>query len=208
MHVLSSNTPVLRSTKWVWALVLAVSFTLALAIVAYGWRPAEKQADEKYQSVRTLGRAIATASADLLAVKDYTNPNRILLRTIDGPEILRVQVTDQEGWIRGHVYKPNGLPPQLGIDGIKITVPKSGSKPIEFEETAIPGTEGINGAAKWLTIRYPVEKNGILGWVYVNGSIAQAQSSKTSILRESIMSAVLIIALSVLFGTYISRRQK
>lgn len=179
---------------------LLFALLLIAAIGSYAWFGAIGQSRLELENTRSrigvMAKNIAISSASQVLsndLNDLASLEQLLLKAAEFPGVVRIQVTDRNGKILGHVYKASKSLPQAIFDLDKITTP-------------VTNKVFIDEKSDYLVYWQPIDVAGLLGWVRIEHDLEAIEIAKAQIWRDSLLAATLAILLSVLLIVWLMRR--
>lgn len=170
-------------------LALYVSFLLAVAMAGFSWHIIDEQAERVTLNMQLQAKVLAdnlsATSADHLLIRDYSSIEQLLLRSIEFPGILSIQLSDAKGKLLGDVKRKIGGEPEVMYGQPDLTLPK------DVKLLVLLNNETM-------VVWHPVILGELLGWVNITYSLDSIKSFQQKVISESILEGIIIIILAVL----------
>ena len=178
-------------------LALYVSFLLALSMAGFTWHTVQEQIERITLNMRlqakVLANNLAATSADHLLIRDYSSIEQLLLRSIEFPGILSIQLSDAKGKLLGDVKRKLGGEPEVMYGQQALILPK------DIKVLLLLNNETM---AVW----HPVILGEPLGWVKITYSLNNIKSFQQQVINKNILVGLGIILLSVILLLIFLRR--
>ncbi len=168
-------------------MTLLVSIILCVTGIISGWVTTTRQSDRliasmsKHSSI--MVRHFAENCARFLILRDYAELEAFLLKSVELPDVNRLQVCDPDGLIVGDVRRDSG--------GKLISESR-----VEILNPPSPITTSITISGEHLIFWYPINSWHLLGWVRADFSLASIQQAQTETWRQSLILVTLWIICS------------
>ena len=170
-------------------LALYVSFLLAVAMAGFSWHLIDEQAERVTLNMqlqaKVLANNLSATSADHLLIRDYSSIEQLLLRSIEFPGVLSIQLSDAKGKLLGDVKRKIGGEPEVMYGQPDITLPKVLKVLVLFNNDT-------------MIVWHPVILGELLGWVNVTYSLSSIKSFQQKVINESVLEGLGIAFLSVI----------
>ena len=136
------------------------------------------------RQAEVLGTSVAATAGDHLLTRDYTAVEKLILRSVRFPGVVKIQICDPLGDLIGDVSQEEGAEPQVtyGADG--LTTPE---KP--ESTTALLDDR--------MVVWEPVMLGHLLGWVRIEYSLAAIREAESRIWAQNIRYAVAVTLVSI-----------
>ena len=178
-------------------LVLLFSLMLAASMAFFTYLMLDKVAgkitsDMKMQA-GVLANDISAAGANFLLQRDYTSIEQMLLRSIDFPGVIAIQVCDVQGKRIGDVSRSDGKPPDVHYGEPPLQVPVDISPSMQFDKTR-------------MLVWQPVILGDLQGWVRITYNLQDILDAQTRFWHTTAINGAAIILLAVVFLGGLIRR--
>lgn len=178
-------------------LALYVSFLLTIAMAGFSWHLIDEQAERVTLNMqlqaKVLANNLSATSADHLLIRDYSSIEQLLLRSIEFPGILSIQLSDAKGKLLGDVKRTIGGEPEVMYGQPALTLPK------DIKVLVLLNNETM-------VVWHPVILGELLGWVNITYSLDSIKSFQKKVINESILEGLGIVFLSVILLLIYLRR--
>ena len=178
-------------------LALYVSFLLIVAMAGFSWHIIDEQAERVTLNMqlqaKVLANNLSATSADHLLIRDYSSIEQLLLRSIEFPGILSIQLSDAKGKLLGDVKRKIGGEPEVMYGQPDLTLPK------DIKVLVLLNNETM-------VVWHPVILGELLGWVNITYSLDSIKSFQQKVISKSIFEGLVIVFLSVILLLIYLRR--
>jgi signal transduction histidine kinase/CheY-like chemotaxis protein len=140
-----------------------------------------------------LANDISATGANFLLQRDYTSIEQMLLRSIDFPGVIAIQVCDAQGKLIGDVSRSADKPPEVHYGEPPLQVPVDATASMEYEKTR-------------MLVWQPVILGDLLGWVRITYNLQDILDAQHKFWRTSAINGAAIILLALVFLGGLIRR--
>jgi len=140
-----------------------------------------------------LANDISATGANFLLQRDYTSIEQMLLRSIDFPGVIGIQVCDSSGKLIGDVTRRPGETPEVHYGEPHLQVPAEAVASMEYEKTR-------------MLVWQPVILGDLLGWVRVTYNLQDVLDAEKTFWQTSAINGAAIILLALVFLGGLIRR--
>lgn len=186
-------------------LILLSSLVLLITITVYAWYSANEQAqfaqDRDELDVVALAQNIAVTSTDAIILKNFTEIENLLVRTLALPHTLEVRITDARGRLLSHaVSKPGGKPEvRFGARTIDTPAATNAATRIDYSQPASGWRYQLGlGDPGRMVVWQPIFSETLLGWVVVDHDVAPTTEIRKHIWLDSLIVGVIAITANIL----------
>ena len=175
------------------------SAKLKVAKNAGALRCADKSITQSYKrtnmqlQAKVLANNLSATSADHLLIRDYSSIEQLLLRSIEFPGILSIQLSDAKGKLLGDVKHKLGSEAEVMYGQPTLILPK------DIKVLVLLNNETM-------VVWHPVILGELLGWVNITYSLNSIKSFQQKVINESILEGLGIVFLSVILLLIYLRR--
>ena len=148
--------------------------------------------DMKMQA-SVLANDISATGANFLLQRDYTSIEQMLLRSINFPGVIAVQVCDAQGKLIGDVSRSDGKPPEVHYGEPPLQVPADAAASLQFDKSR-------------MLIWQPVILGDLLGWVRITYNLRDILEAQTKFWHTTAINGAAIILLALVFLGGLVRR--
>jgi signal transduction histidine kinase/HPt (histidine-containing phosphotransfer) domain-containing protein/ActR/RegA family two-component response regulator len=178
-------------------LVLLFSLMLAVSMTFFTYLMLNEvvgkiTSDMKMQA-GVLANDISATGANFLLERDYTSIEQMLLRSIDFPGVIAIQVCDSQGKLIGDVSRSADKPPEVHYGEPPLRVPADAAASMQFDKTR-------------MLVWQPVILGDLLGWVRITYNLQDILDAQTKFWRTTAINGVAIILLALVFLGGLIRR--
>jgi signal transduction histidine kinase/HPt (histidine-containing phosphotransfer) domain-containing protein len=172
-------------------LLLLFSLMLAVSMTFFSYRMLNKVVGNITTTMKmqasVLANDISATGANFLLQRDYTSVEQMLLRSIDFPGVIAIQVSDPQGKLIGDVSRIPGNPPEVHYGEMPLQVPSDAIASMQFDKTR-------------MLVWQPVILGDLLGWVKITYSLQNVLDAEKSfwITNTFAGSAIILLALFML----------
>ena len=178
-------------------LVLLFSLMLAASMTFFTYLMLKELVGNITSSMKmqasVLANDISATGANFLLQRDYTSIEQMLLRSIDFPGVIAIQVCDAEGKLIGDVTRYPG----------ESTRVHYGETPLQVPVDAVPSME--YGKTKML-VWQPVILGDVLGWVRITYNLQDIKDAQNKFWHTIAINGAAIILLALVFLGGLIRR--
>ena len=171
--------------------------TMMVAMFFYtlqsGIRQTEHRYSETLNQAQVLARNLSATGSDLLLSRDYTQLERLMLRSAEFPQIKRITIMDQGGGVVSDVAHVEGSGPVAVFNVSVVEVPKH------------PEPQRIK-LDKQLIIWQPLVLGELIGWIKIVYSLETVKEEVTKIILDNLLVGLLINAVFISFLLLMLRR--
>ena len=143
-------------------LVLLFSLMLALSMTFFSYRLLHEVVEGITSTMKmqasVLAKDISATGASFMLQRDYTSIEQMLLRSINFPGVIAIQVSDSNGKLLGDVTRSNGGSPEMHYGGAPLQVPANAVASMKSDEST-------------MLVWQPIILGDLLGWVRVTYSL-------------------------------------
>jgi signal transduction histidine kinase/CheY-like chemotaxis protein len=178
-------------------LVLLFSLVFAVSMTFFTYLMLDKvvgkiTSDMKMQA-SVLANDISATGANFLLQRDYTSIEQMLLRSINFPGVVGIQVCDSRGKLIGDVSRNAGKPPEVHYGEPPLQIPADASASMQFDKTR-------------MLVWQPVLLGDLLGWVKITYDLQDISDAQTKFWHTTAVNGVAIILLAlVILGGLVRR---
>ncbi len=178
---------------------LALIFALftAVSMAAFTYNSAERETQRIAASMRlqaeVLTRNLVATSGSYLLTRDYTSVETAIVRAVEFPGVLAIQVSDAGGRMLGDVIKVPGAEPELLYSRPKLTPPAQPDESVTYTDTE-------------MIVWQPVILGDLLGWVRITYSLQQIADAKSAVWKENIIQGLVTVFVTILLLRLFMRR--
>jgi len=140
-----------------------------------------------------LAKDISAAGANLLLQRDYTSIEQMLLRSINFPGVVAIQVCDPQGKLIGDVTRRAGESPEVHYGETPLHVPVDAAPSVEYEKTR-------------MLVWQPVMLGDLLGWVKITYNLQDILDAQQRLWHTVAINGAAIILLALVFLGGLIRR--
>lgn len=170
-------------------LALYFSFLLAISIAGISYYSINDQVKSITSNMQlqaqVLAKNLAATSADHLLVRDYTSIEQLLIRSVEFPGVLRIQLSDAQGKLLGDVSRLEGKDPLVKYGQPALTLPTDSKVLTLVDELT-------------MVVWQPVILGEILGWVKITYDMENIKSNQKELIKKNIIDGFLVIVISVI----------
>lgn len=178
-------------------IALFVSILLAFSMILFTLFTLGKEIERMNSDIqlqaKVLAKNISVTGADHLLRRDYTSIEQLLLRSIEFPSVIAIQLTDDNGKLLGDVFRDKTNKPVAMYGRPALSLPTSNIASIHFSE-------------KSMIVWQPVILGDLLGWVKITYSLESINAIRKSIIQEIILEGSTIIIVSLILLIFFVRR--
>ena len=197
------SSGVRRGLRFLWPrrlsaqLVLLFSLMLAVSMTFFTYLMLKEvvgkiTSDMKMQA-SVLANDISATGANFLLQRDYTSIEQMLLRSINFPGVIAVQVCDAQGKLIGDVSRSDGKPPEVHYGEPPLQVPADAAASLQFDKSR-------------MLIWQPVILGDLLGWVRITYNLRDILEAQTKFWHTTAINGAAIILLALVFLGGLVRR--
>ena len=177
-------------------IILLVSCILLATGATFGWMNARHQTKSLLTAMRAnaaiMVRNFAASSAHYLLIQDYAGLETFLAKSLELPDIIRLQVCEPNGALVGDVVRlPNGTP-QAKTSRARLSPPPSRITSIVSDKDQ-------------LVVWHPIEAGSLLGWIRVDFSLSSIHVAQSRIWGYTLLLAMVWVACSAFLASLVLR---
>lgn len=181
-------------------LAIYISFLLAFSLAGFSIHATNEQVESIRSNMqlqaKVLANNLSATSADHLLIRDYTSIEQLLLRSVEFPGVLNIQLSDQTGKLLGDVTRKEGQEAEVKYGQPALILPKEEKVLTFFEEET-------------MIVWQPIILGELLGWVKITYSLNSIIRFQQNIIMRSVFEGLMIIFISViLLLVYLRRSTK
>src|SRR5208283_1107801 len=179
-------------------IVFLVSLIIIASFMTFSWLTTERQTelsrDALKQSASKLTEKLADGCIHYLIISDYAGLEELLLRYIELPEIMKIQVCGREGRVLSEVFKRSDASPiERSLTRNSLKMPQSVDTQIIVDNDR-------------MIVWHPIISANLLGWVNVSYSLEHIHALNRNTWFSSLILAVLWISFSIIFFMFVLKR--
>ena len=140
-----------------------------------------------------LAKDISATGANFLLQRDYTSIEQMLLRSIDFPGVIAIQVCDSHGRLIGDVTRNPGELPEVHYGESPLQIPVDATASMEYEKTK-------------MLVWQPVILGDLLGWVRITYNLQDILDAQNKFWHTIAINGAAIILLALVFLGGLIRR--
>jgi signal transduction histidine kinase/FixJ family two-component response regulator/HPt (histidine-containing phosphotransfer) domain-containing protein len=178
-------------------LVLLFSLMLIVSMTLFSYRMLREvvgyiTSTMKMQS-SVLANDISATGANFLLQRDYTSIEQMLLRSINFPGVIAIQVCDSQGKLLGDVSRSAGKSPEVHYGEPPLNVPVVTAASMQIDKTS-------------MQVWQPVILGDLLGWVKITYSLQDVLDAEKSFWLTNAYAAGVIVLMALVSLTIFMRR--
>ena len=143
-------------------LILLFSLMLAGSMAAFSYRMLNEVVANITSTMKmqagVLAKDISATGANFLLQRDYTAIEQMLLRAIDFPGVIAIQICDSSGRLVGDVSRSPGKASEVHYGRLPLQVPATSNTSMQFSETR-------------MVVWQPILLGDLLGWTKITYSL-------------------------------------
>lgn len=178
-------------------LILLFSLMLVGSMATFSYRMLQEVVASNTSSMESqagvLAKDISATGAELLLERDYSSIEQMLLRAVDFPGVMAIQICDRDGKLIGDVSRSAGLPPEVHYGQRPLTVPAQPRPSRQFKE---------NQMVVW----QPILLGDLLGWAKITYSLQDITAAEKHFWLTNGLAGGVIILLTLAGLTMLMRR--
>ena len=166
-------------------LVLLFSLMLAGSMIVFSYRMLEEVVASNTASMKmqasVLAKDISATGANFLLVRDYSSMEQMLLRAIDFPGVIAIQVCDASGKLIGDVSRSPGKASEAHYGRLPLQVPTHSTASMQVSKAR-------------MVVWQPILLGDLLGWAKITYSLQDiADAEKRFWLVNGFVGAAIIV---------------
>jgi signal transduction histidine kinase/DNA-binding response OmpR family regulator/HPt (histidine-containing phosphotransfer) domain-containing protein len=178
-------------------LILLFSLMLAGSMLAFSYRMLDEVVANITSNMRmqagVLAQDISATGANFLLERDYTAIEQMLLRTIDFPGVIAIQICDSSGRLIGDVSRSPGKAPEVHYGRQPLKIPAGSTASTQYSETQ-------------MVVWQPILLGDLLGWAKITYSLQDIVDAEKRFWLTNAIAGAGIILLTLLGLSVLIRR--
>lgn len=166
-----------------------VTLLLVVTIGFYAWQTTRAQSQHLARALEEEATVIAKNIADLsvnyVLTDDFASMEALLVKTAERRSVLAITLTNASGTVLSQVHRAVGAALSVNYAPTTMRLPEGGRPTVEFQKDRI-------------VVWQPMGQTAVFGWVELEYSLHVIEELQQRIWRESLRTAVPVVAISAL----------